>query len=179
MAEEAATNEETPQPKKKNKMLPVIIALALAGAGGGYFMMKKAPAGAEDQAEEKSEGKHGKKSEEKSAHGKKGKEGKEGEGGELIALDPFIINLADSDANRYLKITFAVEVEGVEGKEGIKKKGPILRDRVIMLVSTLFYQDVRTVEGKNMLKEQIVAKLREEIGEKSVGNIYFVELVVQ
>lgn len=70
-----------PQPKKSKKKLILLLALVvlLAAAGGGayFFLMGEAPAKGESPA-----------------HAER----------HIMTLDPFLVNLADKDSRRYLKV---------------------------------------------------------------------------
>jgi flagellar FliL protein len=48
-----------------------------------------------------------------------------------------------------------------------------------MLVPAKKYADISTVEGKDVLREELVAKLNSFLKPDSVTNIYFTEFVIQ
>lgn len=99
--------------------------------------------------------------------------------GPLMTLDNFIVNLADQDVNRYLKVGLTLELGSEQLSETIKKREPMIRDAIITLTSSLSFQEIRTTSGKGALREQIIAKLNGLLGANQVRNVYFNEFVVQ
>jgi flagellar FliL protein len=99
--------------------------------------------------------------------------------GPTFSLDTFIVNLADEGGKRYLRITMDLELgEDVKVAE-IKKRLPQMRDSILMILPTKNFADIRTVEGKTRLRNEIIASLNGLFGHESVSNIYFTEFVVQ
>lgn len=99
--------------------------------------------------------------------------------GPTFSLDTFIVNLADEGGKRYLRITMDLELgEDVKVAE-IKKRLPQMRDSILMILPTRNFADIRTVEGKTRLRNEIIASLNGLFGHESVSNIYFTEFVVQ
>ena len=48
-----------------------------------------------------------------------------------------------------------------------------------MILPTKRFDDIRTVEGKTSLRNEILAKLNSLLGLEGVANIYFTEFVIQ
>lgn len=93
--------------------------------------------------------------------------------GETVPLDEFLINLADTDSSHYLKITIGLGL--VQGKtaELFKDKVPQARDAVVMVLSAKTLSQVSTVSGKEELKKELLTAINKEVGDNSVGAIYF------
>lgn len=102
-----------------------------------------------------------------------------GGNGPLLALDNFIVNLADEEVNRYLKLGLTLELGKEEDSEVIKKKEPVVRDAIITLTSSLTFADVRTAKGKRRLRAQIIRLVNNVLGAALVRAAYFNEFVVQ
>ena len=103
--------------------------------------------------------------------------------GQIVKLDGFTVNLADSEASHFLRTTLALEVEQIpeSGKEKPEAAFPIARIRdVILSVLTASKADpLLTSEGKTQLKKRILDSLRTEVPELQVRDIYFTEFLVQ
>lgn len=95
-----------------------------------------------------------------------------------LALKPFIVNLADRSGKRYLKLTISMELAGEEAKTLVNKRLPQIRDSVLILLSSLTFDDISTVEGKMRLRTQIVSRCNTYL-EGKLRNVYFTEFVVQ
>lgn len=184
--------------KKKGGFLKyvILVVLLLVLGGGGYFAYLKffaakppaatAEAPAEGQApagEKKAEEGHAApKAEEKKAEGGHG-EAKGGHGGKdkapsnSVALQPFVVNLADPSARRYLKIVLDVEMTG--NPELLEANQPKIRDALLMLLSSKTSQELSTLEGKILLRKEIVDRLNQAIGQAKVARVYFTDFVIQ
>jgi flagellar FliL protein len=164
MAEEKdafASEEKTEQPKsgKKNLLIVIVIvvlALALAGAGFAYLQFFKAKPGAvENRKEEKKETKSA-----------------------LIAIDPFVLNLAEQ--GRFLKVSMQFEIADATQQQSVNEKMPQLRDAIITLVSSKSAEAVSSPEGKFQLKDEILLRANQAMGKGVVfRNLYFTEFVMQ
>lgn len=99
--------------------------------------------------------------------------------GPTFSLDTFIVNLADEGGKRYLRITMDLELTKDAKVAEIKKRLPQMRDSILMILPTKNFADIRTAEGKTLLRNEIIANLNVLFGHESVSNIYFTEFVVQ
>ena len=153
------------EPKKKSKkILFMILGVALLVLGaGGYFAYTKflapPPPPIEKPAEHPAEA---------------------GETvGEIIDLEPFVVNLADPKGNRYLKMKISLEVESLEMSERVKKVTPKLRDTVIMMLTSLSFEEVMTPEGKLRIRDELLERFSRITKPDKIKNLYFSEFVVQ
>jgi len=96
-----------------------------------------------------------------------------------IDLDPFIVNLADRETRRYLKVKMSLEVSNDKVEEEVKKRMPEIRDTITMLLSSKTYADLSTVDGKMALKAAIMNRLNAILVSGKVTNVYFTEFVIQ
>lgn len=94
-------------------------------------------------------------------------------------LKSFIVNLMDISGRRYLKVTMELETNSEQGKAEIEKNISRLRDTIIMILSNMSFNDIKTMEGKIELKKLLLIKINQIIGQNLVSNIYFTEFVVQ
>ncbi len=192
-----APQAEEGKKKKKGGFLKyvILVVLLLVLGGGGYFAYLKffaakppaAEAPAEGQPapaeEKKAEDSHAApKAEEKKAEGGHG-EAKGGHGGKdkapsnNVALPAFVVNLADPNARRYLKIVLDVEMTG--NPELLEANQAKIRDALLMLLSSKTSQELSTLEGKILLRKEIVERLNQAIGQAKVARVYFTDFVIQ
>lgn len=164
--------------KKKGKAKLLIIAALVLAVGGGatwYFKVHRAAA---KESGEKTD--HVGKKEEPSGHGEHGE--KEGEGAPktlYFKLEPFILNLADIDSNRYLKVSVSLELDKPSSMEEAERKVPQIRDSMILLMSSLTYGDIHSVAGKITLQSEIQNRLNSILQPGAVKRVYFTDFVVQ
>jgi flagellar FliL protein len=98
------------------------------------------------------------------------------------SLDPFLVNLADPQAVRFVKVTFQL---GMTGDSEEFSKNPIAiaaaRDAIISLLSAKTSEQILTVEGKNKLREEVRERVNSVLSASKarVQNVYIVEFVVQ
>ena len=188
-AAEIALDGEAPKKSKKKLILVIIISvvlLAVLGAGGyfGYkwWMGKKATAAGGDNATaQKAEAGHGGKAAEGGHGDAKGeKAGAGGEGGtELVSIPPFLVNLADPQGRRYLKLALDIEVKDKAAADALNKNMPKVKDALLLLLSSKTYDDLATLENKILLKKEIVERLTLVLGEQKVSRVYITEIVIQ
>ncbi len=160
--------------EKKRNMNKIILIAVIAAAvffvgavGGGFYMMwnKLADLDAlvrppEEEAEEEDD-----------------------EGllatGAMFPLDTFIVNLADEKAKRYLRVTMQIELKEGEPVDILDQRLVQVRDIILMILPTKRFREIRTVDGKTLLREEIMTRLNALLKKEVINNIYFTEFVVQ
>jgi len=99
--------------------------------------------------------------------------------GHLYKTEPFVVNLADSDVSRYLKIRIDIESFEAKPNEEFQKRLPQLRDAILTILSNKTYREIYDSEGKRKLKEEVIQKVNQLTAPLRVKTIYFTEFVVQ
>lgn len=99
--------------------------------------------------------------------------------GALLHLDTFIVNLADQDGKRFLRITLELELSGDKSVEEVEKWLSKIRDTILTILPNRKFEDIKSVEGKKVLRDEIIAKLNNFLGEGTIVNIYYTEFIVQ
>jgi flagellar protein FliL len=112
----------------------------------------------------------------------------EGQGGKAVAapaevitplsLDPFVVNLLDTEGIRYLKVKLDLDVSGID-KATVDRHNPKIRDSIIILLSSKRYDEIASIEGKLRLREEIEYRLAQILGQQTVHRVYFTDFVVQ
>jgi flagellar FliL protein len=155
-------------PPKKSKLLPVAaaaLAAALAAGGGTwvYLTTNKAPEPADAAAE-------------KAAPPSK-------KTTVFVPLEPFTVNLQDEDQARYLQVAVVVEAANGTVADQIKAQIPVIRNRVLLLLSSKRSEELAPVKGKEQLAEEILAQVRAPLANagptKGVEGVHFSSFVVQ
>ena len=97
--------------------------------------------------------------------------------GATMVLDEFLINLADTDMDRYVKTTIALGLKKGLTEDDLKDKVPEIRDVIVMVLSCQKLEDIRTDSGKEALKKELVDKINDKISDDKLKNpvveIYF------
>lgn len=178
-------------PKKKRSVVKIVvfvfIGLLLIGGGTGaalYFMgmLPGHEADAEDVASadtpaDKKKGKKDKKD-------KKGKKKEEPKPALYLALDPpFVVNFQDQTQARYLQVTMEIMARDPAVIEAVKTHMPLIRNNLLMLLSTQTYAVVGTREGKEKIRTDSLSEIqkimKEQTGDTGVEAVYLTSLVMQ
>lgn len=158
-------------PKKGKKKLIVIIAavlvLASIGGGGAVFMMKKNAAAAAAAAEADEDGEEGAETA-APAHAEKKKHDSK-HPPTFVPLDPFVVNLADKDAERYAQIGVTLEVDDPKFADELKAYMPAIRNGILMTLSHKTSQELLSLEGKVALSKEIMRDAVRPLGIEPVA----------
>lgn len=99
--------------------------------------------------------------------------------GYLYGFDPIIVNLADTEIPRYLKIRIELEGYSLKPEEEIEKRMPQLKDTIITVLSSKTFKEIYDREGKKKLKEELIQRFDQLLGEHKIRKVYFTEFVIQ
>ncbi|MFY9486638.1 MAG: flagellar basal body-associated FliL family protein [Bacillota bacterium] len=99
--------------------------------------------------------------------------------GPIVTLDPFVVNLAGSRGERYLKTTLSLELRSESAVKAVEPLNASMRDAIIGILCSQTLDDLETAGAKQALKTQIVNKLNEVIGSPIVLNVYYQDFVMQ
>ncbi len=146
---------EAAAPKNGKKKLIIIIAAVLlvvmAGGGAAVFMMKKKAAAEAAAAEAEDSGDAP--AEEAPAEHKKDEHKAPPV---FVPLDPFVVNLADRDAERFAQIGVTLQVEDAKFAEEIKLYMPAVRNGVLMVLAHKTSKELLERSGKEKLAAEIM-----------------------
>lgn len=99
--------------------------------------------------------------------------------GILYPLDSFTVNLKSDAGRRYLKATISLELSGEEVSLELDSKSPVIRDRIIRILTSKTLEEVSSKKGKQKLSDQIQDTMNAIISDGQVQGIYFTEFVIQ
>jgi flagellar FliL protein len=160
--EDDATGEA--KPKKKLTLIIAIVALLLVGGLGGgaawHFLGNKTPAEGEGKAESEPP-----------------------KPPVFSALDPFVVNLQPEMGEQYLQVAMTLQVPEQTQADQIKLYMPMIRSRLLVLLSSKQASALMSPDGKAKLAEEIIATLNEPFtpGAPSLGvsSVFFTAFVIQ
>lgn len=190
MAEkETKETESTAEPKKsKSGLLIIIIVVLLLIIIGGAIVAFLLMSGDEEAAhaqQQHVEQPAAPQVQHKSAPSKAKDDGDEmaskklNEIGTLYPLDAFTVNLKSESGRRYLKTTISLELNGKELSLELDNKTPVIRDRIIRILTSKTLEEISSKKGKQKISEQIMDTLNSMITDGSIEGIYFTEFVIQ
>ena len=149
MANAPAAEQAAPKGGGKKKLIIIIAAvlvLVLVGGGAALMLLKKKPAEDGEDGADAAE-----------THAPKAKaKPKSDHPPTFVPLDPFTVNLADKDVDRFAQIGITLEVEDPKFAEQIKAYMPAIRSNVLMVLSHKTAVELLTREGKEKLAKDIM-----------------------
>ena len=162
MSAAAAPAEPTdvvPKSGKKKKLIVIIAAvllLVLAGGGTTVFMLKKKAAAAAAEAAADEDGTA------KPAHSA----AKDGHRTPptFLPMDPFVVNLADREADRFAQIGITLEVDDAKFAEEMKAYMPAIRNGILMVLAHKTSQQLLERSGKEALAAEIMREAVRPMG---------------
>lgn len=158
--EKESQEAQVAEPRKKSKMKFVIIIAAavvvlLAAGVSGWYFFSKSPSDKHEIKEKKSA---------------------------VIAVWPmeaFIVNVADTNGDRYLKLVVQLEVTDQGTITELEQLKPRLRDSILDLLTSKPYKDLIDPSGKQRLREDIAGRVNNALTKGKVTKVYFTEFVMQ
>jgi len=158
--EETEEQAEQAEPAKKpmGKLIIIIAAavvLLLAVGGGAWFFLSGSSSGKHETKEQKPV---------------------------VISVWPmeaFIVNVAETNGERYLKVVIQLEVNDPTVIEELNQLKPRLRDSILDLLTSRPYKDLIDPSGKQRLREDIAGRVNNALTKGKVTKVYFTEYVMQ
>lgn len=131
--------------KKLIIILAAVLVLVLLGGGAALMLMKKKASAEDGEDGEATEAPVKAKAHVKSDHPPT-----------FVPLDPFTVNLADKDVDRFAQIGVTLEVEDPKFADQVKAYMPAIRSNVLMVLSHKTAAELLTREGKEQLAKEIM-----------------------
>jgi flagellar FliL protein len=94
-------------------------------------------------------------------------------------MDAFVINIAETNGERYLKIVIQLEVSGPDVIPELEQLKPRLRDSILDLLTPKTYKELMDLAGKQRLREDIAGRINNILQRGKVTKVYFTDFVVQ
>ena len=170
MAENKQIEGEKKSPKKL-ALIFVLLTLLLVGSGGAYYFLIYQTDKSEQQT--------------KQATNKEDSVEDEQAVQELYyALDaPLIVNFPPGSSARIVKVAVTILVKGEASVDVLKKHEPMIRNNLLMAISSVGADSMKTIEGKQQLRALMlteIGKVMEKMaGKNTAKDVYFTEFVMQ
>ena len=174
-----------PAPGIPMKMVVIIGIVALLIGLGVAFTLFKLMSGGQGKGEANTEASaakgesHGEADSKSVAAETKAGAEKVSSPGVMFDVEPFIVNLADAQEVRYLKITVKLELETQEAATELTSRTPQLRDSILVLLTSKDSMSIRTTQGKFQLRDEITQRVNSLMRKPAVRTAYFTDFVVQ
>jgi flagellar FliL protein len=148
-----------PAPKGKKKLIIIVVAvlLLLAIAGGAAALLLKKKAAAQDADGDET-------SASASAADHAGAKPDLKHPPTFLPIDPFVVNLADKDSDRYAQVGITFEVEDPKFAEQMKAFMPAIRNGILMILSHKASKDLLDRSGKEQLAAEILRESARTMG---------------
>ena len=155
----AAAAEVTAPKKGKKKLLIIVggVVVALLVAGGVAMMMMKKNAAAAAEGEDGAETEHAAPAKAAAKHDPKNVP-------TFSPLEPFTVNLADRDAERYAQVGITLELADPHVADQVKAYMPAIRNNILMALAEKTAAQLMDREGKAKLAEQIKRETSKAMG---------------
>jgi flagellar protein FliL len=156
----AAAGGAVPFKRGKKKLLIIAAAalsLALAAGGGGVWYLKKKAAHAAAVAAGEEEG--------SAAESAQADAKPEHKGAPVyLPLDPFIVNLADKEVDRYAQIGITLELESTVFADQVKSYMPAVRNAILLILAHKTSRELLGRAGKEELADEIMREAVRPMG---------------
>ena len=147
-------------------VLIVIVAIAVLGGGGGaawYLMV--------GDHENKKEG-------EMADHEAEAETSLEAIG-PVVDLEPFVLNLADRDQLRYLKVSIKLQLDRPEEETDFQIRLPAIRDALLVLLTSKESRALRTIDGKMLVRDEIGGRVNSIMKKGQIRQVFFTDFIIQ
>lgn len=149
-----------PAKKGSKKKLIIIVAavllvLAIAGGAAVFLMKKKAAAAAAAEGDEATTS--------ATAEGRGSKPDLK-HPPTFLPLDPFVVNLADKDVDRYAQVGITFEVEDPKFAEQMKAFMPAIRNGILLILAHKSSAELLDRSGKQQLSSEILRESARTMG---------------
>jgi flagellar FliL protein len=99
----------------------------------------------------------------------------------VIHLDPFVVNLADPDGDRFLRVGIDLGLRRDLSENGHAEQKLLptarTRDTILMILTACNADALLAPAGKAKLKQELTKALREQVPELGVEEVYFTEFL--
>ena len=102
----------------------------------------------------------------------------------FLPMDLFTVNLqSDSGTDQFLQVAFTLQLADQEQVELIKTYMPLVRSRLLLLLSSKKASEISGVDGKKKLSEEIIAQVKQPFlpqgAPQAVTGVFFTSFVIQ
>lgn len=148
---------------RKKLLIPVIALLIASGGGGGWFYLQQKQAQAKSASAPAAEKK---------------------KPPVFLPIEQFTVNLSGGGGDRFLQISFTLQVAEPAIVDELKLQMPVVRSRLLLLLASRTADELGTSAGKQKLVGDLLAEARaplakNELPGKGIDNLHFSAFVIQ
>lgn len=101
-----------------------------------------------------------------------------------IPFEPaFTVNFGGANSSRFMQVTIEAMTHDSHVVEEVNKHMPVIRNNIVLLLSSQSVESVSTLEGKEKLRQEILTSvqdiLKKRTGSPGIDEIYFTSFVMQ
>jgi len=164
MAKDPKSAEDAVAPASSKKLIIIIVAavvlLAAAGGAAWFFMHQKS-----------------------GAHKEEAKHEEPAKAPVFMTLETFTVNLQPDPDEKFLQLDMQLQVASPEVAELLKTQMPVVRNRLLLLLTSKTASEILTMEGKKHLSDEIVTEMKKPFSEgakpQEILGVFFTSFVVQ
>lgn len=169
MDENEELETQTEEPKKRGGFITLIAALVLSvGGGGAIGLMAVGPKVGAMLASRAAE-----------APKPKAPKGEGGESANLHVVDNLVVNPANSGGSRFLLTSIALETASAEEAEALKARDLEIRDAFLLVLGSRTVEQLSDISLRPALSRELLASVRELVGDGIVQRILIPQFVIQ
>ncbi|KJS15906.1 MAG: hypothetical protein VR69_11620 [Peptococcaceae bacterium BRH_c4b] len=99
---------------------------------------------------------------------------------EKYDLGERVINLADADGSRFLRVKMVLEYPKNEKlKLEIEEDQPLIQENILHILRTKSVDDIRPVEKEEKVKAEIINVINKDLKSGKVERLYFTDFLIQ
>jgi flagellar FliL protein len=155
-----------------NKLVPIMLVVNVAMMGAVLFIVMRrpsspssAPVSAESAAP--------------SGHGEAAPGGRPAAPGPILKLENFVIQLRGVDQDRYVRVSFDMEINADADREVVQARLPQIRDSIITYFSDRTLDELRGSDGIERTKMALMKRLEEIVPGRRVRALYITDFIIQ
>ena len=99
--------------------------------------------------------------------------------GPILKLENFVIQLRGVDQDRYVRVSFDLEVAADLDRDAVQSRLPMIRDSIITFFSDRTLDELRGSEGIERTKTAIMKRMEEIVPGKRVRAVYITDFIIQ
>lgn len=147
--------------KKKLIIIVAAVVLLAGGSGLGWFLMQK------NTGHKKQEVKR-----EEPARAPV-----------FLSMEDFTVNLQADPDEKFLQLNLSLQLPSPEAAEAVKVHMPVVRSRILLLLTSKNATEISTIEGKQQLTDEIITEVKKPFAAGSkpqeVLGVFFNSFVIQ
>jgi flagellar FliL protein len=97
----------------------------------------------------------------------------------VMNLEPFTVNLSDSEQKAYLRLGVDLGLQDEAKAKDAQASVAVVRDTILSALMATKPEDIATPEGKQKLKAQLLQAVQQRAPQLGVRELYFTDFLLQ